>query len=345
VEHGRAQHRADALAEHGVAHRGRRGQRRGPVVRQHDGPAGRDDDAAHAVAERQAHLHEGLRRRADGDLHLERPGLLVHQAEPREVRAEQVAGAADDEAEGLVDVLLGGLDLHADVQERLVVVRAPRLGLRALDEQREVRREDRHEQAPVARARRSAQGRDERAADPPGGVEHGLDPARGQHAQRRGVAAVAARAALGRRHPRAGHAARAVRGDAAAGHHGELGAARGCPDERAEVGLQDRAGGLERRPGELDRNDLLAGVRGRRALRAARPDLHRPEPHRMTLTRDGRHDNVSRVGRSSEEAASLSSARPSPRGVEDAHEHRHPGRAARRAGGRRRAGRRPAVHG
>ena len=110
--------------------------------------------------------HEGLGPGADGDAHVERLLGLVDQPHPREVGAEQLARALDDQLQRRVDVGLGGLDLHADLDERLVGGGPARLHLDLLDEQREMRGEHGHQRPRLAGPdAAAAQVGDERAAD------------------------------------------------------------------------------------------------------------------------------------------------------------------------------------
>ena len=101
--------------------------------------------------------------------------VLVDEPHPGQVGAEQLAGALDDQVQRGVDVGLGGLDLHPDLDQRLVGRRAPRLHLDLLDQQRQMLGEHRHQRAGVAGADAAAQVGHERAADRAVGPEHRLD--------------------------------------------------------------------------------------------------------------------------------------------------------------------------
>ena len=172
-EHRAAEHRADPLAEDRVADPGRGERSLARVVRDRDRRARRDRHAADAVAEREPHPHERFGARPDRDPHLQR--VAVDEPHPREVGAEQLARTLDDQVQRGVDVGLGGLDLHADLDQRLVGGGPPCLHLDLLGQQREVLGEHRHQRAGVAGADAAAQVRDQRAAHRAVDAEHRLD--------------------------------------------------------------------------------------------------------------------------------------------------------------------------
>ena len=271
--HRAAEHRADPLAEHGVAHPGRRRRALAGVVRQRDRRARGHDQAADAVAQREPHLHERLGRGAHGDAHVERPRRFVDQPHPGQVGAEQLARPLDDHVQRGVDVGLGGLDLHADLDERLVGRGPPRLPLDLLDEQREMRREHRHQRARVAGQHAAAQVGHQRAADLAVRADDRLD-AVGQRRAR----AVAQRGP----HPAGRQLRRPGLADALGGDDGQPVLAP--PGHGAVGGLEHGPRGVERRPRE---RHLLLGPMHQFHRRIRTPVRDGPQPGRLDLVTTG----------------------------------------------------------
>ena len=175
-EHRAAQHRADALAEDRVADPRRRRRALARVVGHRHRRAGRDHHAADAVAEREPHAHERLGARADRDAHVERRSdSLTSPIHARSVPSNSRARSTISCSVG-VDVGLGGLDLHADLDERLVGRRsaapAPRPSRPAA---RGARRTPASARGRRRAGRRRAQVGDERAAHRRRRIQHRLD--------------------------------------------------------------------------------------------------------------------------------------------------------------------------
>ena len=246
-EHRAAQHRADPLAEDRVADPGRRRRARARVVGHRDRRPRRDDEPpTPSPSASRMRMNGSVRAPTATRMSSVPVSSLTSPIHARSVPSSSRARRTIS-CSACADVGLRGLDLHPDLDQRLVGRRAPRLHLDLLDQQRQVGGEHRHQRPRVARPHAAAaQVGDERAADGAGRVEHRLDAVhRARRASPRRARPPATRGASSR-------PARSLMPCVAI----TATSARRSPGDRAVLRLQHRPRGLERRPRE---RDLLFG--------------------------------------------------------------------------------------